>query len=218
MAYATAQSVPSQLGGRTVTAEQPGIGSIDDTIAMIQEISGKKQVGADKIHWISFRELVFPPAEGSDYQKSRERYDSFLRELAPHAHVRPDRVINVNYLIMHKEGPEGYILIGTSPFLPGENPHYRFTYYLDGGQFGKPDGKPDAICRYEGTYEGSAAANLFNGKDPARVMKFNPMPEVVRFKANPDFDELLKWTRELFRKTRGRDKPKPIPQKRRPNS
>jgi len=184
-------------------------GSIDETIAMIDSISQQHQLGEDRFNTILFRDLVFPPLnDDADYQGRKYVYDTFFRQLADYANVRHGHVIGVAYSIIHKSGQGEYILIGASPFLPGDNPQYSFTYYLDGEKGGVPDGKPDAMLEYKGAYEGSANYNVTNGRDPAKAMNFAPIPSQAWVGANHDFENLLGYVRKLFKKTTERHAPR----------
>ncbi len=183
---------------------QPKPGSIDETIAMVDSISRQVIVGENIFNVISFRELVFPAFEGqSDYHTKKESYDAFFNRLKAYAPAKYGNTINVDYTIIHKKGAKGYLLVGNSPFLPGENPDYVFTYYLDGLQSNKPNGSPNFMLTYNGNSNGSASGLLNRKIDPAEKLELNPIADEGRFKANQEYRTLLQWARQLFKDATG---------------
>jgi len=209
MVYTTALSTSAPLifpsTGAVTATGQPKPGSIDETIAMFDSISRQVLVEGNRFNAVSFRDLVFPASEGQpDYKRKKDRYDTFFNRLKLYEHVAYGKNIDVDYTIIHKQGEEGYLLIGNSPFVPGEKPNYSFTYYLEDLRFSNPNGSPNFMLAYNGNSDGSAFGLLNRNIDPVEKLGLSLIREEEKFTAKQEYGELLQWIRQLYIATRGR--------------
>ena len=210
MAYATAQSTQTSAPIKIPEAEirQPRVFSIDDTIAMVKEMSIGTNVNGDRFFQINFNGLEFPPRESEpNYSARRAHYVSLLRDSAGNQVYRDGTIITPIYSIIHRESHDGYLLMGCLVHIPGTD-NFRATYYMDGGRFGALNGNPDAVSEFLGPYENSPGIRLLDGEDPAKSMEFTKMGKVVPIAAEPQYAYLREWVHKLFRRTTGREMPR----------